>query len=222
MTALSYLLLSVAAAGLCYWLWQRKPRLHAEAQGALKASLVALLLTASSALLLGLANWGASHASVEHAQRIIGLAAQHMSLPLLGLACLLLGRGLRWKPVIWSQIILGLLAFYELSRYLEWQAGYQWLVNLIGAACLALIAFLYRRQDLRVSVLCLIGLVSLLTPALINSTLPLASLLNSSLQASWLLPGFVACALAVGLLAEQAHNSQTDSHRSGPKAASDS
>lgn len=222
MIGLSYLLLGIAATGLCLWLWQRKPQMHAEAQAALKASLVALLLAASSALLLGLAAWGAEQASVEHAQRIMGLAAQHISLPLLGLACLVLGRGLRWKPVIWSQIILGLLAFYELSRYLEWQIGYLWLVNLIGSGCLALTALLYRQQDRRISVLCLAGLVSLLAPALIYSSLPLASLLDSSSQASWLLPGFVACALAVGLLAEQAHNSAIDSHRRGPKAASDS
>lgn len=221
MIGLSYLLLCAAALGLCHWLWQRKPQMRTEAQGALKASLVALLLAASTALLLGLASWGLSNDSVAHAQRIMGLAAQHMSLPLLGLACLLLGRGLRWKPVIWSQIILGLLAFYELSRYLEWQAGYQWLVNLIGAGCLAQIAFQYRQQDLRISVLCLVGLISLLTPALIASSLPLASLLDSSPHASWLLPGFVACALAVGLLAEQAHNGDTDSHHSAPKAASD-
>lgn len=221
MITLSYGLLAAAALALCFWLWQRKRQLNVEAQGALKASLVALLLVASTALLLGLANWGASHASLEHAQRIMGLAAQHMSLPLLGLACLVLGRGLRFKPVIWSQIILGLLAFYELSRYLEWQAGYQWLVNLLGAACLALIAFGYRREDLRISVLCLVGLISLLAPALLYSTRPLASLLDSSLQASWLLPGFVGCALAVGLLAEQAHNADVNSHHRGPKAASD-
>lgn len=221
MIALSYLLLTAAAAGLCYWLWQRKRALHTEAQGALKAALVALVITASTTLLLGLASWGASNASIEHAQRIMGLAAQHMSLPLLGLACLVLGQGLRWKPVVWSQIILGLLAFYELSRYLEWPAGYQWLVNLVGAACLALVALLYRRRDWRISVLCVAGLGSLLAPALLYDTLPLASLLDSSLRASWLLPGFVGCALAVGLLAEQAHNSVVNSHISGPKAAPD-
>lgn len=222
MIALSYLLLSAATLALCFWLWQRKNALHVQAQGALKASMVALLLTASSALLLGLASWGASNAGIEHAQRIMGLAAQHMSLPLLGLVCLVLGRGMRWKPVIWSQIILGLLGFYELSRYLEWQAGYQWLVNLLGAACLVLIACLYRRQDWRISVLCIAGLGGLLTPALLHHTLPLASLLDSSPQASWLLPGFVGCALAVGLLAEQAHNKDLNSPYSGPKAASDS
>jgi|TARA_R110000796_G_scaffold63377_15_gene146777 hypothetical protein len=222
MIALSYLLLSGACVGLCFWLWRRKSALHAVGQGALKASMVALVLTAGTAVLLGLQGWGLNHSSVEHAQRMLGLAAQHMSLPLLGLACLVLGRGLSWKPVIWSQIILGLLAFYELSRYLEWQAQYQWLVNLIGAASLALVAFLYRRQDLRVSVLCVVGLASLLAPALLEGSLPLASLLDSSLQASWLLQGFVACALAVGLLAEQAHNRQNDSQHSESKVASDS
>lgn len=222
MIALSYLLLSAAATGLCFWLWRRHQALSTPARGALKASLVALLLCASSAMLLGFAAWGWSSEGVGHGQRIMGLAAQHMSLPLLGLVCLFLTKGLDWKPVIWSQIILGLLGFYELSRYLEWQAGYQWLVNLSGAGCLLLSALLCLRRDWRISVLCLVGLTSLLTPALLSNSLPLASLLHSSTQASWLLPGFVACALAVGLLAEQAHNRSTDSTEGGPQAASDS
>lgn len=221
MITASYLLLAAAAVGLSAWLWQRKSGLHAEAQGAIKASLVALLLTASTALLLALAGWGASQASVEHAQRIMGLAAQHMSLPLLGLACLMLGRGMRWKPVVWSQIILGLLGFYELSRYLEWQAGYQWLVNLLGAVCLLVVALLYLRRDWRVSLVSTAGVVGLLAPALLYSSMPLAGLLDPSVQASWLLTGFVGCALAVGLLAEQAHNGPVTHDDSGSKAASD-
>lgn len=216
MITFSYLLLAAACLGLCFWLWPRKATLHAPAQGALKAVWVALVLVVITALLLGLAGIGLQADALQHAQRMIGLAAQHMSLPLLGLACLYLGRGLRWKPVIWSQIILGLLAFYQLAQYLEWQSAYQWLVNLIGALCLVLTALLYLRRDRRISLYCLVAVVALLIPAALGNTLPLATLLSAGQQASWLLPGFVAAGLAVGLLAEQAHNRDSYSQQDGP------
>ena len=212
MSSLVYLLLGLSCLGLCVWLWRRKSLMHAPAQGALKAAMVALLLVASTSLLLALAGWGLSNSGLAHAQRIMGLAAQHIAPFLLGLAALYLGRGMSWKPNYWASVILGIMAFYELSRYLEWQTTYQWLVSLLGALALLATALLYLAHDRRISLLCLVAPVCLVLPALLNSELPQFALLQASLQASWLLPGYLAAGLAVGLLAEQAHNNHSTSH----------
>lgn len=209
MTAIVYLLLGVSALGLCVWLWRHRAGRREGARGAITAGLVALVLVASSALPLAFVQWELVGKSVEHAQRIMGLAAQHMSLPLLGFACLYLASGWRWQPVIWSRIILGILAFYELSRYLEWQTGYLWLLTSIGAVGLAASGLLNIGRDRRVGILCLAAIVCLLAPTLISGLtgqLPLLSLLDASSHASWLIPGFIAAGMAVGVLAEQAHN----------------
>ncbi len=223
MTAIVYLVLAVGLLLLCFWLWNRRADRREGARGTITASLVALILVASSALPLALAQWGLGNNSVEHAQRMMGLAAQHMSLPLLGLACLYLASGWRWKPMVWSRIILGILVFYELSRYLEWQSGYLWLVSLIGAGALGISAVLNVGRDRRVGILCLAAIVCLLAPAMLGGLadrLPLLSLLDASTHASWLVPGFVAAGLAVGVLAEQAHNDhQTPT---GPEASTQS
>lgn len=210
MTAISYLLLALFMAGICLWLWRLRYDRREGARGALVASLVGLLLGAASALLLGLGQWGLGNEGVEQAQRIMGLAAQHMSLPLLGLASLYLARGLQWKPAVWGQIILALMAFYELSRYLQWQAGYQWLVNLAGLVALGIAGWLSAARDKRIPLLCLVAWVGLLMPTLLGDGQMLHALLDGSQQASWLIPGFVAAGLAVGLLAEQAHNGPSD------------
>lgn len=223
MTAIIYLVLAASALGLCFWLWGHRADRREGARGAITASLVALALVASSALPLALAQWGIGNNSIEHAQRIMGLAGQHMSVPLLGLACLYLASGWRWKPMIWSRIILGILAFYELSRYVEWQSGYLWLLTLGGVLALGISGLLNVGRDRRVGILCLAAIVCLLAPSLFGglaNSLPLLSLLDASIDSSWLVPGFVAAGLAVGVLAEQAHNDNR--HPTGPEAPSES
>lgn len=216
MIATIYLLLGLAMLGLVAWLWPRRPAMHMPARGALVASIVALLLASSSVLMIALAQWGFSNDGALHAQRMLGLATQHMSVPLLGLACLFLAKGLHWAPTLWGKVILGLMGFYQLARYMELSEGYLWLVNLIGAAALLAVAALYVARDKRVTVLCLVAPASLLAPAVLTESWPLAGLFTSSQQASWLIPGFVAAGLAVGLLSEQAHNSVSN----GPAANS--
>ncbi|WP_339844906.1 hypothetical protein [uncultured Halopseudomonas sp.] len=209
MTSIVYLLLGASALGLCFWLWRHRADRREGARGAITAGLVALVMVAGSALPLAFVQWDLVGKSLEHAQRIMGLAAQHMSLPLLGLACLYLASGWRWQPIIWSRIILGILAFYELSRFLEWQTGYLWLLTLTGAVALAISGFLNIGRDRRVGILCLAAIACLLAPSLINGLtgqLPLLGLLDASSHASWLIPGFIAAGMAVGVLAEQAHN----------------
>jgi hypothetical protein len=218
MTAFSYLVLTASCLWLCFWLWQRRRDRREGARGAITASLVGLALVAGTAFPLALVQWGLVSKAVEHAQRIMGLAAQHMSLPLLGLACLYLASGWRWKPIIWSRIILGILAFYELSRYLDWQSGYLWLLTLGCAVALGISGLLNIGRDRRVVILCLAAIVCILAPALLAGLverLPLLSLLDASIDASWLVPGFIAVGLAVGLLAEQAHNGEHNP--SGPE-----
>lgn len=211
MIALVYGALAGSSVWLCFWLWQRRADRREGARGAITAALVALALVVSTALPLALAHWGVGSKPVEHAQRIMGLAAQHMSLPLLGLACLYLAKGWRWKPMIWSRIILGILAFYELSRYLDWQSGYLWLITLTGAVSLATSGLLNIGRDRRIVILCLAAIICTLAPAVLAGLaeqLPLIALLDASTHASWLVPGFIAAGLAVGVLAEQAHNGE--------------
>ncbi|HDZ56717.1 MAG TPA: hypothetical protein ENI17_08370 [Pseudomonas xinjiangensis] len=207
MTATVYLLLAVTLCGLAFWVWSRRSPLHNAAHGALVASLVGLFLAAASTLMILVAQWGLTGDVLAHAQRMLGLAAQHLSMPLIGLAALFLARGLAWNPSIWGKIILGGMAFFELSRYLDVQQAYHWLVNMTGLGALLIAGLLNSKEDRRVLILCLVAVASVLAPALIHPGLPLAGLYTATHHASWLIPGFVASGLAVGLLAEQAHNS---------------
>jgi hypothetical protein len=209
MTTVVYLALTLASLGLCVWLWPKRAAMHIPARGAVVATLVGLLLVTASAamILLDLVGW--SNAAAGHAQRILGLAAQHMSLPLIGLAALFLARGLTWGPGLWGKVILGIMGFYELFRQLNLASEYLWLVNLIGAAALLATAVLYLSRNGRLAALAVVAPVCLLAPALLSEHTPMDVLFLASSQASWLVPGLVAAGLAVGLLAEQAHNSLT-------------
>ena len=209
MIAFSYLLLAAAASFFCFWLWPRRQRCRPGARGAITAALVGLVLVILSSGLhvLGLA--GISNDGIEHSQRIFGLSAQVMTLPLLGLVCFYLAHNLQWSPPTWAKVILGLMAFFELSRYLEQQIAYQWLVNLTGiAALLAACVISWPRQRL-ISLLGAVTVVSVLLPAWFANQVPLSALMDASAHAGWLLPGLVALCLMVGLLAEQAHNRES-------------
>lgn len=206
MTLFVYGILALAAAASGWWLFARRPALSHTAGGAITASVVALALVATGAVLSVIVLAGAAGDGVTHAQRLLGLAARHLSVPLLGLAAWFLWRGLQWKPVIWSQIILGLMGGYELSRHLDMSLGYEWLVNGLGLGLLAW-ACLDARTRL-MAVLAVVAIGSLLGAAWMADATPLAALFRLGPTASWLIPGLVACALAVGVLSDQAHNRQ--------------
>lgn len=198
-----YIALSFSLIGMSFWLWLHRQPLHLPARGALTAGLVGLLLAAAAALLLVLVQLGVDQHGVAHAQRMLGLAAQHLTLPLLGMACLFLALGLHWKPMAWGQIILGLMAFYELARRLQLEQQYCWLVNLIGVAALLCAALLSTRRHRLAAALCVMAAGFLLAPALVADGMPLAALYTADQHASWLIPGFVALALALGVLSTQ-------------------
>lgn len=206
MTTLVYLLLAVTCLGICAWLWPKRGRMHTPARGAVVATLVGLLLACASAALLSVQSMGWGNESLAHAQRILGLAAQHMTLPLIGLAALFLARGLTWGPSLWGKVILGIMGLYELLRHLDWQLEYLWLVNLVGALALLGAGLLYLPRSPRVAAMAVIGPACLLAPSLLADRSPLDMLFVINSQASWLLPGLVAAGLAVGLLGEEAHN----------------
>ncbi|WP_304640412.1 hypothetical protein [Pseudomonas sp.] len=206
MTTLVYALLTLACLGLSAWLWPRREGLHVAARGAVVASLVGLLLTAVSAGMIVFHQLGWSNDAAAHGQRILGLAAQHMALPLVGLATLFLARGLTWGPSLWSKVILGIMGFYELSRHMGLQLEYLWLVNLVGALALLASAVLYLPRDRRLVALAALAPAFLLAPALFAGRAPLDALFIANDHASWLIPGLVGAGLAVGLLTEQAHN----------------
>lgn len=203
MTLFVYIALTISLIGMSFWLWLHRQPLHLPARGALTAGLVGLLLAAAAALLLVLTELGLDQAGVVHAQRMLGLAAQHLTLPLLGIACLFLALGLHWKPMVWSQIILGLMAFFELARRMQLEQQYQWLVNLVGVAALLLAALLFARRHRLTAALGVIAAGFLLAPGLFSDEMPLQSLLRTGQHASWLIPGFVALGLALGLFSTQ-------------------
>lgn len=206
MTPFVYAVLTIAAAGGGWWLFRQRKRLNHTAGGAITASVVALALVAAGALLGMLVSLGAAGDGLTHAQRLLGLAARHLSVPLLGLAAWFLWRGLTWKPVIWSQIILGLMGGYELSRQLDMSLGYEWLVNGLGLGLLAW-GCLGVRERLP-AILTVVATGSLLGAAWMADATPLVALFRLGPTASWLIPGVLACALAVGVLSDQVHNRQ--------------
>lgn len=206
MTVFVYGILALVAVGSGWWLFARRPVLSHTAGGAITASVVALTLVATAALLSVMVAAGIAGDGLTHAQRLVGLAARHLSVPLLGLAAWFLWRGLQWKPVIWSQIILGLMGGYELSRQLDMSLGYEWLVNGLGLGFLAWGCLGVRTRLM--AALAVVAIGSLLGAAWMAEATPLAALFRLGPTASWLIPGLVACALAVGVLSDQAHNSR--------------
>ena len=213
MMSLLYGLLSAALFGLSLWLWRQRTGRHENARGAITASLLALLLPAASSLLLALASL-AQWEALTHTQRILGLVAQNTSLPLLGLASFYLAFGLRWQPANWGRILLGLMAAFELTRRMDMQAGYQWSMSLISLALMILACMLILRRDLRPILAGIIATIGIIAPLFSPGAPALAGLLDSSVLALWLFPALLGMGLAVGLLSEQAHNSDTSS----PKA----
>mgnify|MGYP003639641174 CR=1 FL=1 len=209
MISFAYGLLCACLLAAGYWLWQRRSGLSENARGALTATLLALLLPAISSLLLALEPLGLG-STLTHIQRIFGLAAQSISLPLLGLSGLYLAFGLRWQPGNWGRILLGLMAAFELTRRMDLQHGYQWSISLLGLLLLALSCMLILRRDLRPMLAGIICCIGALAPLFSPGAPALAGLLDSSALVLWLFPSLLGASLTVGLLSEQAHNRPSD------------
>jgi len=213
MMSVIYGLLGAALLGLSLWLWRRRDGLHENARGAVTAALLALLLPAASCLMLTLDGLALGH-TIVHIQRILGLAAQSISLPLLGLAALYLALGLRWQPANWGRILLALMAAFELTRRMDLQHNYQWSISLIGLALLLLSCLLILRRDLRPVLFGALASFGIIAPLFSPGAAALSGLLDSSPLALWLFPALLGSGLTVGLLSEQAHNS----HNNGANA----
>ncbi|MEH6492327.1 hypothetical protein [Halopseudomonas sp.] len=199
--------MSLLAVG--YWLWQRREGLSDNARGALTAALLALLLPAVSSLLLALDTLGLG-STLTHIQRIFGLAAQSISLPLLGLASFYLAFGLRWQAANWGRILLALMAAFELTRRMDLQHGYQWSISLLGLLLLVLGCLLILRRDARPLMAAAATCIGLLAPLFSPDAPALAALVDGSALVYWLFPALLGTGLAVGLLSEQAHNRPSD------------
>ena len=91
----------------------------------------------------------------------------------------------------------------RLARRLQLEQQYCWLVNLIGVAALLCAALLSTRRHRLAAALCVMAAGFLLAPALVADGMPLAALYTADQHASWLIPGFVALALALGVLSTQ-------------------
>ncbi len=153
---------------------------------------------------MALAPTGSQH-TLGQLQQMLGHAARHMSLPLLGLAALQLVRGQHWQPVVWGRLVIGLMLGFEVARRLGWQDGWLWTISLAGLTAFGAAALLHL-SDKRIATCWLLSSAGLLLPVMSGAT-PMAALVDSSLAASALLPLFCGAALAVGLLANQVHNS---------------
>tara|TARA_R110000868_G_scaffold4192_17_gene26219 strand:+ start:198 stop:857 length:660 start_codon:yes stop_codon:yes gene_type:complete len=210
MMSLTYGLLSAALFGISAWLWRRRGGLSENARGAITAALLALLLPAASSLLLTLDSFALSE-TLTHIQRMLGLAAQNISLPLLGLTAFYMAFGLRWQPANWGRILLGLMAAFELTRRMDMQHSYQWSINLLSLALLLLAGALILRRDLRPMLFGSLAAIGIGAPLFSPGAAALAGLLSSSPLALWLFPTLLGAGLAVGLLSEQAHNSHNES-----------
>ncbi|UAW99195.1 hypothetical protein KEM63_04270 [Halopseudomonas nanhaiensis] len=204
MTIVIYTLLGLSLAGASGWLFKRRSGLSHAAGGAVTASVVVLLIAAVAALLTALV-LGIGGDGLKHAQRLFGLAARHLSIPVLGLAACFLMNGWRWKPMVWGQVILGLMGAFELARLLDLSLHYEWLVNGLGLVLLAWACLGVGRARVLI-ILAIAAVGCLLAAALIADTTPLTALFRPLPTASWLIPGLLATALAVGVLADQAHN----------------
>ncbi|MEL0167748.1 MAG: hypothetical protein VW877_06415 [Pseudomonadaceae bacterium] len=209
MNQLAYgvLTLALIAAGL--WLWRQRAPLTTPARGAMTAALLSLGLPAAASLLLSL---GELASALAQTQRMLGLAAQNLSLPLLGLAALYLGRGLQWQPAVWGRILLGLMAGFELLRRMDQLFGYQWVMNSAAVVTMLVGCLLVFRQDRRALPAVLLCAIGTLAPMFTPGTAPLADLFVPGSTLLWLFPALLGAALTVGLLSEQAHNrAQPDS-----------
>ncbi|GGE32255.1 hypothetical protein GCM10007421_02480 [Halopseudomonas oceani] len=203
MSQLAYGVLTLTLIAASLWLWRQRTPLATPAGGAITAALLGLGLAAAASLLLSL---GALAQELEHTQRILGLAAQNISLPLLGLAAFFLGRGLQWQPAMWGRILLGLMAAFELLRRMDQLFGYQWAINSAAVLFMLIGCLLVFRQDRRALPAALLCALGTLAPLLKPGTAPLADLFAPGQTLLWLFPALLGAALTVGLLSEQAHN----------------
>ncbi|UJJ30918.1 hypothetical protein [Halopseudomonas maritima] len=208
MIALGHVLLTLLLIAVGVWLWRQRAPLDVPARGAITAALLGLGLAASASLLLSLGALPGT-SKLAHTQRILGLAAQNLSLPLLGLAALYLGFGLRWQPATWGRILLGLMAAFELSRRMDALHGYQWLINCAALGVMLLACLRVLGNDRRPLPLALVCAAGTLAPLLLPGATPLADLFAVNGTLLSLYPALLGAALAVGLLGEQAHNRPT-------------
>lgn len=216
MSQLAYGVLTLALIVACLWLWRQREPLTTPARGAITAALLGLGLAAAASLLLSL---GSLAKELEHTQRMLGLAAQNISLPLLGLAAFYLGRGLQWQPAMWGRILLGLMAAFELLRRMDLLFGYQWVINSAGLLAMLAGCLLVVKGDRRPLPFALVCAAGTLAPLLEPSAAPLADLFLASNTLFWLFPALLGAALTVGLLSEQAHNrAQPDSDDHLPRS----
>lgn len=216
MSQFAHGVLTLALIAVSLWLWRQREPLAAPARGAISAALLGLGLAAAASLLQSL---GTLASELEQTQRMLGLAAQNISLPLLGLAAFYLGRGLQWQPAMWGRILLGLMAAFELLRRMELLFGYQWVIN--GAGLLAMLAgcLLVLSRDRRPLPFALVCAGGTLAPLLEPGAAPLNDLFATGNTLFWAFPALLGAALAVGLLSEQAHNrAQPDSEDHLPRS----
>ena len=203
MTTFIYGILALALFAASGWLFTQRGALSTSAKGAVTASVVVLMLAGIAALLSLFVVTGFDGDALRHGQRLFGLAARHMTVPVVGLAACFLMYGWQWKPMVWGQVILGLMGAFELARLLDASLRYEWLVNGLGLVALGWACFAARNRLLAILAT---AVGCLFAAALVADTAPLMALFRPAPSAGWLIPGLAGGALAVGVLADQAHN----------------
>lgn len=197
MIAMLYLVLGLTTGICCLWLTPRRSRLTIEGRAAVHAALLGLILPTLALLLMSFTSALSSHA-INPVQHMLGHAAQHMSLPLLGLAALQLTRDQPWQPIAWGRLVIGLMLGFEVSRRLGWQEQWLWLINLAGLGALGLAA-LRHLADKRLMVCWVLSSAGLLAP-FSSGGLPLIALTEANVSAAALLLLYSGATTMIGLL----------------------
>ncbi|MFC3608658.1 hypothetical protein [Stutzerimonas tarimensis] len=121
MELLQQALLTLSAGASAVWVGRYWHHADGQTQPPLFCAMLALLLAtgagaSASAQLMGVDS-GDARDWLERATYQLGL-------PLAAVACLSLARGWRWSRSTWGRLVLGLCAFFELARLLDWSTPY--------------------------------------------------------------------------------------------------
>lgn len=98
------------------------------------------------------------------AERWLLQATRLLGLPLVGAAAICLARRWAWSRPTWGRIIIGLCAFFELARQLDWSAPYAFSLGLLAAAMVGYAGFVQWPARLQTAAGLAAGLILAIAP----------------------------------------------------------
>ncbi len=124
-------LLTLTALASAVWIGVSRRGYGEPDQPALFCALLAFSLSAGTGA-CAVARLGFGLDTLE-AERWLMQATLLLGLPLVGVVALTLGRRWIWSRPTWGRIVIGLLAFFELTRQLGWSSEYAFALGLTSA-----------------------------------------------------------------------------------------